>query len=108
MRTCVRDIIGLASIRFQRSIQVRNVFLAETAAFEMGSLLLEDALQLVVLYAEAEDDKLRQGCGEVAWPAVAGEADDACGGRAFGGARESVARPCGGWSAGALETLAQP
>ena len=27
------------------------------APFELGSLSLEDALQLVVLYAEAEDDK---------------------------------------------------
>jgi hypothetical protein len=48
---------GSAGTRFQRSIQARNVFLAETAAFEMGSLSLEDALQLLVLYAEAEDDK---------------------------------------------------
>ena len=44
---------GSAGTRFQRSIEARNVFLAETAAFEMGSLSLENALQLVVLYAEA-------------------------------------------------------
>jgi hypothetical protein len=31
-----------AGTRFQRSIQARNVFLAETAAFEMGTLSLED------------------------------------------------------------------
>ena len=37
---------GSARIRYQRSIQARNVFLAETAAFEMGTLSLEDALQL--------------------------------------------------------------
>ena len=48
---------GSPGTRFRRSIEARNVFLAETAAFEMGSLSLEDALQLVVLYAEAEDDK---------------------------------------------------
>jgi hypothetical protein len=48
---------GSAGTRFRRSIQARNVLLAETAAFEMGTLSLEDALQLVVLYAEAEDDK---------------------------------------------------
>src|SRR6476646_8202875 len=38
---------GSARIRYQRSIQARNVFLAETAAFEMRTLSLEDALQLV-------------------------------------------------------------
>ena len=57
---------GSPGTRFQRSIQARNVFLAETAAFEMGSLSLEDALQLVVLYAEAEDDKFDKARREVA------------------------------------------
>jgi hypothetical protein len=48
---------GSPNTRFQRSIEKRNLFLAETAAFEMGTLSLENALQLVVLYAEAGDEK---------------------------------------------------
>ena len=38
-------------------MEKRNLFLAETAAFEMETLTLEDALALVVLYAENDDDK---------------------------------------------------
>ena len=57
LRTCVRDIAGLIRHPLPTLDRARNVFLAETAAFEMGSLSLEDAPQLVVLYAEAEDDK---------------------------------------------------
>jgi hypothetical protein len=41
-------------------VRSRNLFLAETAAFGMGGLSLEDALALVVLYAEAEDDKFEK------------------------------------------------
>lgn len=36
-------------------------FLTETAAFEMGDLALDEALALVVFYAEAEDDKFERG-----------------------------------------------
>ena len=38
-------------------MEKRSLFLAETAAFEMETLTLEDALALVVLYAENDDDK---------------------------------------------------
>ena len=42
---------------FWRAIQARNVVAAEAAAFELGSLPLEDALALVYLYAEKRDSK---------------------------------------------------
>ena len=51
---------GSPESRFQRAVASRNLFLAETAAFEMEALSLEDALQLVVLYAEAKDDKFER------------------------------------------------
>ncbi len=47
-------------MRFRRALRGRNLFLAETAAFEMGVLTLDDALSLVALYAEAEDDKFER------------------------------------------------
>jgi hypothetical protein len=47
-------------MRFRRALRGRNLFLAETAAFEMGVLTLDDALALVALYAEAEDDKFER------------------------------------------------
>ena len=51
---------GSASARFQRAIQGRHLFQAEIAAFEMTTLSLEDALALVVLYAETEDEKFER------------------------------------------------
>ena len=42
---------------FWRAIQARNVVAAEAAAFELGSLPLEDALALVYLYAEKREGK---------------------------------------------------
>jgi hypothetical protein len=51
---------GSAGTRFDRAVRGRNRFLAETAAFEMGALTLADALALVVLYAEARDDKFEK------------------------------------------------
>ena len=99
---------GSAGTRFRRSIEARNVFLAETAAFEMGSLSLEDALQLVVLYAEAEDDKFDKAA--VRWLgrlllerpmtlAVVAHSVELV---------SQLRGPGAGWSAGALETLVRP
>ena len=51
---------GSADTRFRRAVRGRNLFLAETAAFELGSLSLADALSLVVLYAEGEDEKFER------------------------------------------------
>ena len=51
---------GSAGSRFRGAVRSRNLFLAENAAFEMKSLLLEDALSLVALYAEANDDKFEK------------------------------------------------
>ena len=51
---------GPASTRFKHAVEKRALFLAETAAFEMNTLTLEDALALVVLYAENEDDKFER------------------------------------------------
>jgi hypothetical protein len=47
-------------MRFRRAVRGRNLFLAETAAFELGTLSLADALALVVLYAEGEDEKFER------------------------------------------------
>ena len=51
---------GSAGTRFARAVRSRNLFLAETAAFEMGKLSLGDALALVVLYGEGQDDKFEK------------------------------------------------
>jgi hypothetical protein len=51
---------GSPATKFKRAVAARNLFLAETHAFEMTTLSLEDALALVVLYAEAEDDKFER------------------------------------------------
>jgi hypothetical protein len=99
---------GLAGTRFQRSLEARNVFLAETAAFGMGTLSLENALQLVVLYAEAEDDKFEKAA--VRWLgrlllerpmtlAVVAHSVELV---------SQLRGPGAKWSAGALETLARP
>ena len=99
---------GSADTRFQRAVKGRNLLLAETAAFEMTTLSLEDALALVVLYAEADDDKFERAA--VRWVgrlflerplplAVAAQSI------------ELVARlrgPGAAWAAGALESLARP
>jgi HEAT repeat protein len=99
---------GSPGTRFQRSVQTRNVFLAETAAFELGTLSLENALQLVVLYAEAEDDKFDKAA--VRWLgrlllerpmplAVVAHSVELV---------SQLRGPGAGWSARALETLARP
>lgn len=99
---------GNPRVRFERAVKSRNLFLAETAAFEMKALTLEDALSLVVLYAEADDDKFEKAA--VKWLgrlllerpmplAIAAQSV------------ELVAKlrgPGAQWAAPALETLARP
>ncbi len=51
---------GHAGAWFQRAIQARNVVAAEAAAFELGTLPLEDALALVYLYAEKRATKFER------------------------------------------------
>ena len=46
-----------AHVRFRRAIERRALWAAEDAARELPSLSLEDALQLVHLYAERESPK---------------------------------------------------
>ena len=46
-----------ASIRFRRAIERRALWMAEDAARELSNLPLEDALQLVHLYAERGSPK---------------------------------------------------
>lgn len=46
-----------AQVRFRRAIERRAVWLAEDAAREMPNLSLDDALQLVHLYADCESPK---------------------------------------------------
>ena len=55
--TYVRDRAGIAATRFRRAIERRSLINAELAAREMGRLSLEQALQLVVLYAEQDDPR---------------------------------------------------
>ena len=45
---------GSARTRFRRAIEGRWIFHAELAARELGQLTLGEALDLVLLYAEAE------------------------------------------------------
>src|SRR6059058_1401664 len=49
---------GSAHGRFQRAIQRRHLFAAEIAAREMGSISLDEALDLVCLVAEAAPARL--------------------------------------------------
>ena len=46
-----------ARIRFRRAIERRALWMAEDAARELPNLSLEDALQLVHLYAEQDSPK---------------------------------------------------
>ena len=46
-----------AHVRFRRAIERRALWAAEDAARELPALSLEDALQLVHLYAERESPK---------------------------------------------------
>ncbi len=98
---------GSATARFQRAIRGRHLFQAETAAFEMTTMSLEDALALVVLYAEAEDDKFERAA--VRWLGrllLERPMDIAVAAQSV----ELVAKlrgPGAGWAAGALGTLAR-
>ena len=49
-----------AHVRFRRAIERRALWLAEDAARELPSLPLEDALQLVHLYAERGSPKFEK------------------------------------------------
>jgi len=51
---------GHPRARFRRAIEGRWVFHAELAAREAGNLTLAEALELVVLYAEAEPAKFER------------------------------------------------
>ena len=50
-----------AHVRFRRAIERRALWLAEDAARELPNLPLEDALQLVHLYAERGSPKYEKG-----------------------------------------------
>lgn len=49
---------GSAHGRFRRAIASENLLLAEMTARELGSLTLEDTLELLLLYAKREPRKL--------------------------------------------------
>jgi len=49
-----------AQIRFRRAVEARSLLLAELTAREIRHLTLEDALELVVLYAEKGDAKFER------------------------------------------------
>ena len=90
---------GSAGTCFRPPIQARNVFLAETAAIEPVFLSLEDVLQLVVLYAEAEDDKFEKAGWGGGWARCQLETSiHAPSRRLFGGSWVSQSRgPGAGW-----------
>ncbi|MFN0153341.1 MAG: hypothetical protein ACKVUT_03090 [Gaiella sp.] len=48
---------GSAYARFRRALERRNLAAAEDAARELGTVTLDDALQLVHLYAERRSSK---------------------------------------------------
>ena len=45
---------------FQRAVKARNVIAAESAAWEIGKLTLQDALLLVALYAEKDPGRFER------------------------------------------------
>ena len=49
-----------ARVRFRRAIERRALWMAEDAARELPNLSLEEALQLVHLYAERDSPKYEQ------------------------------------------------
>jgi len=55
---------GSPQARFRRAIDARSVLLAELSAREMGSVQLEDALALVLLYAAVDDAKFERAAGK--------------------------------------------
>lgn len=57
MGTYVRDAKAHAQVRFRRAIERRAPWVVEDAARELPNLPLEDALQLVHLYAERGSPK---------------------------------------------------
>jgi hypothetical protein len=57
MGTYVLDFAAHANVRFRRAIERRALWLAEDAAGELPNLSLQDALQLVHLYAERGSPK---------------------------------------------------
>jgi hypothetical protein len=90
-------------------VEKRSLVLAETAAFEMGVLTLEEALQLVVLYAEAADDKFERAA--VRWLARLYAEKPSLPFSLAAHALELVGNlrgPGAEWSARALESLARP
>jgi hypothetical protein len=50
-----------AHVRCRRAIERRALWMAEDAARELPNLSVEDALQLVYLYAERESPKYETG-----------------------------------------------
>ena len=56
---------GHASARFRRALERRTLWLAEDAAREMPELSLEDALQLVQLYADRGSPKFERAASAV-------------------------------------------
>jgi len=54
------DRTAFGAVRFRRAIEARSVLLAELTAREMRHLTLEDALELVSLYATAGDKKFER------------------------------------------------
>ena len=60
MRTCVRDFSRLPGYAFRRAVERRSLKNAELAAREMSQVSLEDALALVVLYAEQDETRFEK------------------------------------------------
>ena len=55
---------GRPRTRFNRAIAGRNVFFAEVALGELEHVQLEDAVQMVILYAEVGDRKYELAAGK--------------------------------------------
>lgn len=60
MRTYVLDLPRFTGTRFRRAIERRSLINAELAAREMGQVSLEDALSLVILYAEQGEPRFEK------------------------------------------------
>jgi hypothetical protein len=60
MRTYVRDVPEIPGNTFDRAIQRRSLINAELAAGAMTEVSLEQALKLVILYAEQNEPRFEK------------------------------------------------
>ena len=66
MRTCVRDESGHAHARFRRALLTKNIKLIDAAARELQHVGLDDALRVLVVFAERRDIRYERAAARFA------------------------------------------